>query len=139
MEQDIDQEIMDGFLEESFEISGKLRDYLDGFSQSGNTKLFEQYGQNIDRIMGAAKSIGLVELGDLCQLGKELGYKASQVKDVHQQMSLQSHLSQLLKQMDKILKLLKKHKPEKDPETAPLLMKLREVSKKLGNLRSSVS
>lgn len=137
--EDFDDEIMDGFLEESFEISVKLRDYLDAFSQSGNAKLFEQYGQNIDRIMGAAKSIGLTELGELCQLGKELGYKASQVKDVHQQMSLQSHLSQLLKQMDKILRLLKKRKPEKDPETAPLLKKLREVSKKLGNLRSSVS
>lgn len=137
--EDLDQEILDGFLEESFEIAVKLRDYLDAFSQTSNPKNFENYGQNIDRIMGAAKSIGLMELGELCLLGKELGYKASQVKDVHQQMSLQSHLSQLLRQMEKVLGLLKKHKPEKDPETAPLIKKLKEVSKKLGNLRATVS
>jgi chemotaxis protein histidine kinase CheA len=138
MDDDLDEEILEGFLEECFEISQNLRTYLDGFSQTGSPKLFEQFGQNIDRIMGAAKSIGLMELGELCLMGKELGYKSSQVKDLHQQLSLQSVLSQILRQMDKILQQLKKKKSDKDPETAPLIKKLKEVSAKLGNLRATV-
>jgi chemotaxis protein histidine kinase CheA len=47
-----------------------------------NTKLFEQFGQIIDRIMGAAKSLELSDMAIMCELGKTIGYKASQIDDV---------------------------------------------------------
>lgn len=47
-----------------------------------NTKELEKFGQIIDRIMGAAKSIGATEIATFCELGKVIGYKSSQIKDV---------------------------------------------------------
>lgn len=41
----------------------------------------EMFGQKIDRIMGAAKSIGAEEIATLSELGKTIGYKSSQVTD----------------------------------------------------------
>lgn len=47
-----------------------------------NTNELEKFGQVIDRIMGAAKSIGASEIATFCELGKTIGYKSSQIKDV---------------------------------------------------------
>ena len=47
------------------------------------TKELEKFGQIIDRIMGAAKSIGATEIATFCELGKVIGYKSSQITDVH--------------------------------------------------------
>lgn len=46
-----------------------------------NTVQLEMFGQIIDRIMGAAKSIGATEIANFCELGKLIGYKSSQTKD----------------------------------------------------------
>ncbi len=46
-----------------------------------NTIQLEMFGQIIDRIMGAAKSIGATEIANFCELGKLIGYKSSQTKD----------------------------------------------------------
>lgn len=43
--------------------------------------LLENFGQIIDRIMGAAKSISATEIATICELGKEIGYKSSQTND----------------------------------------------------------
>jgi chemotaxis protein histidine kinase CheA len=47
-----------------------------------NSKELEKFGQVIDRIMGAAKSIGATEIATFCELGKIIGYKSSQIKDI---------------------------------------------------------
>ncbi len=47
-----------------------------------DTKELEKYGQMIDRIMGAAKSIGATEIATFCELGKVIGYKSSQTNEV---------------------------------------------------------
>ena len=47
-----------------------------------NTAELEKFGQIIDRIMGAAKSIGAHEIATFCELGKIIGYKSSQIKDI---------------------------------------------------------
>ena len=41
----------------------------------------EQFGQIVDRVMGAAKSINAQEIGAFCELCKVIAYKASQTKD----------------------------------------------------------
>lgn len=51
-------------------------------SDPSQTKELEKFGQIIDRIMGAAKSIGASEMAMFCELGKIIGYKSSQVKEV---------------------------------------------------------
>ncbi len=42
----------------------------------------EIFGQIIDRIMGAAKSIGATEIAQFSELGKIIGYKSSQIQDI---------------------------------------------------------
>ena len=50
--------------------------------RSSKSEELEKFGQIIDRIMGAAKSIGAIEIATFCELGKLIGYKSSQIKDV---------------------------------------------------------
>lgn len=76
------KEIVVEFCDESDELLEKLKDTLDDFEDDPTqSKLLEEFGQTIDRIMGAAKTLGLSEIGDLCQMGKIIGYKGSQAKE----------------------------------------------------------
>ncbi|GAB4013918.1 MAG: hypothetical protein Fur0010_11230 [Bdellovibrio sp.] len=77
------QEIIDGFVEETNGLLLELRGCLEDFENdpTNNSKL-EEFGQKIDRIMGAAKTIGADAIGKICALGKMIGYKASQSSDV---------------------------------------------------------
>ena len=77
------KEIVDGFCEESNELLGQLEDALDILEDDpSNTAQLEQFGQIIDRVMGAAKSIGADEIATFCELGKVIGYKSSQTDDL---------------------------------------------------------
>lgn len=82
---------MRDFQLESQQILTKLEEVLEGcegdFSQ---VKRLEEYGQNVDRIMGAAKTLAAVagpfnrivgQLGDYAAICKAVGYKASQIRD----------------------------------------------------------
>ncbi len=74
------KEIVIEFCDESDELIEELRDTLDEFEDHPEKpEYLEKFGQTIDRIMGASKTLGLQDLGDLCQMGKIIGYKASQV------------------------------------------------------------
>jgi chemotaxis protein histidine kinase CheA len=76
------KEIVIEFCDESDELLEKLKDTLDEFEDDpARGELLEIFGQTIDRIMGAAKTLGLAEIGDLCQMGKIIGYKGSQTKE----------------------------------------------------------
>ena len=46
------------------------------------SKELEKFGQIIDRVMGASKSIGADEIATFCELGKLIGYKSSQINDI---------------------------------------------------------
>ncbi|PIS11545.1 MAG: hypothetical protein COT73_03390 [Bdellovibrio sp. CG10_big_fil_rev_8_21_14_0_10_47_8] len=89
---DIDKEILEDFLSESKDLMGKMVSTLEAcegdFSQ---VKGLEDYGLNVDRIMGAAKSIAMMvpedpnhlihKVGDYAAVCKAVGYKASQIRD----------------------------------------------------------
>lgn len=75
------KEIVIEFCDESDQLLEELRNILDEFEDDPEAALLEKYGQTVDRIMGAAKTLGLNELGDLCQMGKIIGYKGSQAKE----------------------------------------------------------
>lgn len=86
----IDKEIVEDFVGESKTLIDELIDLLEGiegdFSQV--SKLAD-YGNNVDRIMGGAKSLALMAppdhalhmISDYAALCKAVGYKASQIKE----------------------------------------------------------
>lgn len=77
------KEIVDDFCAEADKLFVELENSLTAIEDDPtNTKELEKFGQVIDRVMGAAKSIGASEIATFCELGKVIGYKSSQVKDV---------------------------------------------------------
>lgn len=76
------KEIVDGFCEEANDLFFQLEETLENLEDDPlNQKELEHFGQVIDRVMGAAKSIGATEIATFCELGKLIGYKSSQTKD----------------------------------------------------------
>ena len=74
------KEIVIEFCNESDELLETMRDILENFEDDpSQIDLLEEFGQVVDRIMGAAKTLGAQEVGHLCQMGKIIGYKSSQV------------------------------------------------------------
>jgi chemotaxis protein histidine kinase CheA len=76
------KEIVDDFCKESKKQIPQLNECLYALEDDiTNRKEFEAFGQIIDRMMGAAKSLEIHSMGTFCELGKSIGYKASQVED----------------------------------------------------------
>jgi chemotaxis protein histidine kinase CheA len=63
------------FLDELDEILFLLEDDI------GEVQHLEKFGQVIDRIMGAAKALEFHKIATMCELGKIIGYKSSQISD----------------------------------------------------------
>lgn len=77
------KEIVADFCNESEGLFDQLEATLEELENDlQNTVQLEMFGQIIDRIMGAAKSIGADEIANFCELGKLIGYKSSQTKDL---------------------------------------------------------
>lgn len=76
------KEIVIDFCNESDALVEELEEILSSLEEEiENHANFEKFGQIIDRIMGAAKSIGARDIATLSELGKTIGYKSSQVND----------------------------------------------------------
>lgn len=77
------KEIVIDFCTESEQLFDQLETHLTNLEDDlSNTSELEKFGQIIDRIMGAAKSIQASEIATFCELGKVIGYKSSQVRDI---------------------------------------------------------
>lgn len=74
-------EIIEDFCKESEGIYNDLEEMLDDYEDSSDPKKLEEFGQVIDRVMGAAKSVDAEKTGMYCELGKTISYKASQSMD----------------------------------------------------------
>ena len=74
-------EIVDDFCKESEKIYEQLEEMLEDYEETKDPKKLEEFGQVIDRIMGAAKSVHAVQTGVYCELEKTISYKASQSMD----------------------------------------------------------
>lgn len=72
-----------------------------------DTKELEKFGQMIDRIMGAAKSIGATEIATFCELGKVIGYKSSQAREVPLLEVVIAILGDTVDMLRKMIKALK--------------------------------
>ena len=77
------KEIVIDFCDEADSLFDQLEVSLNLLEEDPrNNKELEKFGQVIDRIMGAAKSIGAMEIATFCELGKVIGYKSSQIVDI---------------------------------------------------------
>lgn len=77
-----DPELIEDFVNEANGLFDQLEEILDELEDDlTNTAHLEKFGQVIDRIMGAAKSIEANEVAMFCELGKIIGYKSSQTKE----------------------------------------------------------
>jgi chemotaxis protein histidine kinase CheA len=77
------KEIVIDFCNEADELFNQLETSLNILESNPlNHSELEKFGQIIDRIMGAAKSMGASEIAQFCELGKLIGYKSSQINDV---------------------------------------------------------
>lgn len=76
------KEIIDDFCLESRDLLRQIEEALEAYEEDLNRyDKLEEFGQIIDRIMGTAKNLDLDQLGIICELGKVIGYKASQSKE----------------------------------------------------------
>ncbi len=74
-------EIVDDFCKESETIYIQLEEILEDYEDAPEGGKLEEFGQIIDRVMGAAKSVDAHQTGVYCELGKTISYKASQSMD----------------------------------------------------------
>lgn len=76
------KEIVDEFCQESNNLISELQGLLELLEDDATqVQLLEKFGQVIDRIMGAAKTLGAEQIATFCDLGKTIGYKSSQIND----------------------------------------------------------
>lgn len=130
------------------EMLGILEDCEQSFSQ---VKRLEIYGQTVDRIMGAAKSLGVEikstehfvnRIGDMAALCKAVGYKASQIRNNEPFyticVSLLLDATEMLGEMNNALFDLG-HPPLRDLLSKTFLDRLKWVSSQFGaEYRASV-
>lgn len=89
----LDIEILKEFQNESKILIDKMGSILEACEGDySQVKGLEEYGQNVDRIMGAAKSLALLvgpdhlihKIADYSAICKAVGYKSSQIQDNEQ-------------------------------------------------------
>lgn len=66
------------FCNESDGLIAEMEKELESFEENLNKNHLEKFGSLIDRIMGAAKTLEIAQIGIFCELGKTIGYKSSQ-------------------------------------------------------------
>lgn len=137
------KEIVDDFCNESKALFAELEDCLEKLEDDPNeTAELEKFGQVIDRIMGAAKSVGADDIATFCELGKTIGYKSSQIKDT---ALLEVVVAILFDSVEILKKMISKIQTKEDHglktiNTDAFATRLRWLADKFKNIeRSSVS
>lgn len=78
-----DPEIRKDFCDESEQLLVQMEEVLEDYEDNPkDLKKLATFGQLIDRMMGAAKNLDLDTFGRYCELGKTIGYKASQSNNI---------------------------------------------------------
>ncbi|MGE0631360.1 MAG: hypothetical protein AB7O96_03060 [Pseudobdellovibrionaceae bacterium] len=146
------QEIVDSFYNESKSLVVQLVELLEKVEGDfGQIKRLEVYGQTVDRIMGAAKSIALAfpeghliyKIGDVSAICKAVGYQASQIKDNEEFFNVcVALLLDATELLDEMLNSLKagENSDIKEVVTSAFVNRLKWVSSKFGSeVRASVA
>lgn len=107
------QDVVEDFIKESKSIYTQLEDVLDDYEDDPSPSKLEHFGQVIDRVMGAAQTIEAHKTGKLCELGKIVSYKASQVTDQDLLNIVTSVLYDTVEVLIKVLHSIEKERIEK--------------------------
>ncbi len=136
------EEIVLGFTEEASALYEQLIEILEDYEDEPGQKKLEEFGQVIDRVMGAAKSIEAERTGNFCELGKTISYKASQSMDNELLNIVVAVLFDTVEILQKINKTIINQKSEVLPDINldRFSTRLRWLSDKFQNIeRSSVA
>ncbi|MAZ48085.1 MAG: hypothetical protein CME65_05960 [Halobacteriovoraceae bacterium] len=136
------EEIVLGFTEEADALYEDLSEILESYEDEPRQKKLEEFGQVIDRVMGAAKSIEAHRTGSFCELGKTISYKASQSMDQELLNIVVAVLFDTVEILQKINQKIIKSKTEEieDLNLDRFGTRLRWLSEKFQNIeRSSVA
>lgn len=77
----MDKELLDELCVETLQLCEELESILDEYDEDESFSAeLEKFGQTVDRIMGAAKSLGVKRLGLFSEMAKIISYKASQTE-----------------------------------------------------------
>jgi chemotaxis protein histidine kinase CheA len=104
--------------------------------------LLEKFGQQIDRIMGASKSLGYVSIGEITESCKTISYKSSQAKNVELVTIVVAILFDALEAISELCEsLFTKGNEELNPSTKKMIYsRLNFINNKLSHIqRSSVA
>ncbi len=135
---EIDKEFLEMFIDESEVILLDLKNCLSSFKEVEDVHYFEKYGQQVDRLMGAAYTLSLNFIGDLAKMGKEIGYKSSQLNEPKKLIVIQSLLGQLHRALESLVRSLRNGIQPDFDECQPLLQRLRMANESLGGLRATL-
>ena len=137
------KEIVDDFVDETLGFFEELNDILEDLEDDPKESAkLEKFGQIIDRVMGAARSIGAGEIATFCELGKVIGYKSSQANDIPLREVVVAVLFDALDILKEMVSQLKSGKDNalKDINTEAFGTRLNWLSEKFKNIeRASVA
>ncbi len=125
----LDNEILSDFVLESKQIVDEILEILEeAEGDFSKVSTLEQYGQKVDRIMGAAKSVAMMApedhpihwVADYAAVCKSVGYKTSQIKDnkdfydicVGLLLDATENLAELMDHLDQTVQDLRARVPE---------------------------
>jgi hypothetical protein len=143
---EFDPELVQIFKDDSKPLLEELESILNQLEEATDLEAIsaslEKYGQVVDRMMGAAKSLSFNRIGKLCELGKMVGYKSSQAKDEN----LNQIVIAFLIDATEHIKEMTAHLPESESEeskmavSANLMSRLKWLVEKFKHIeRGSVS
>lgn len=131
------KEILDDFISESESLLEELNSVLEDIEDNPEQgEKLEEFGQIIDRMMGAAQTIGIEKIGHLCQMGKIIGYKAGQHNQPAMTEMTCGVLFDLVDLLENLLKELKE-KQEANYDTSSFVSRLEWLAAKFSHIKRS--
>ncbi|MBT3583512.1 MAG: hypothetical protein HN509_01290 [Halobacteriovoraceae bacterium] len=130
----MDKEFIEAFVEESLEIKVQACDVVISLEEDLNQPAqFERYAQLIDRIYGAAMTLGFKFLGDYSKVLKDICLKVAKVESPNARDTVLKMMKRYLQTLDLVLKDIE------EPSKMMEIKKMLELeSKKAHNLEDKV-
>jgi chemotaxis protein histidine kinase CheA len=139
----MDEEIVQEFCSETKVILSELEPLLEALELNpANLKALEDFGQKVDRIMGAAKSLEFHQMGIISEFCKTISYKSAQSKNTELIIIVVAFLFEAVEILNAMIENLQINKrAELDPlAIKPILSRLEFISGRLAHIqRSSVA
>jgi chemotaxis protein histidine kinase CheA len=136
-------EILQEFCQETNSIISELVSILENLEiKPDDYKALEVFGQKVDRIMGAAKSLQLQKMGEISELCKIISYKSAQSKNIEVVTIATAFLFEAVEVLKEMIANLGKGQTEEINPTAinTIISRLEFMSNKLASIqRSSVA